>query len=273
MKDIGMPRTFNFRALILRTRPSGESNREIWMLTREEGILRATMFGGPKSRLRSHAAPFHSGQVWIYHDPVRDSRKLSDIDVQSWRPGLRELFDRTMSADAIAETILASHGGGGNWESALAIAEPVLDALEGADEELCARILVYFFWQWADLLGIRPDTDRCASCGKEIPPDHALRYSSSNNALYCPSCIASGENEWTGMAGGAGIAGEAWENFFPVNGGCRRWLETIQSLSPDQLYRYTMDAKSLREAKALTQAILAAALGKRPASWELITSL
>jgi hypothetical protein len=55
----------------------------------------------------------------------------------------------------------------------------------------------------------------------------------------------------------------------PVNGGCRRWLETVDTLSPDQLYRRTMDAKSLREAKALTQAILAAALGKRPASWDL----
>jgi DNA repair protein RecO (recombination protein O) len=178
-----------------------------------------------------------------------------------------------MAADAIAETILASHGGGGNWESALALAEPVLDALEGAGEELCVLILVYFFWRWAGLLGIEPDVGRCASCGKEIPPGQTLMFSSVNNALYCPACIKSGLNASSGNAGeggGAGFAGgyAALENFFPVNGGCRRWLETIRSLSPDQLYRYTMDAKSLKEAKALTQAILAAALGKRLASWD-----
>ena len=51
----------------------------------------------------------------VYHDPSKDSRKLSDFDVRSWRPGLRELYERAMAADAVAETVLASHGGG--WQA------------------------------------------------------------------------------------------------------------------------------------------------------------
>ncbi|MDR1100566.1 MAG: recombination protein O N-terminal domain-containing protein, partial [Treponema sp.] len=117
-----MPRTFTYTALVLRTRPSGESNREAWFLTAEEGLLRATVFGGPRSRLRAHVAPFHSGPLWIYHDPVRDSRKITDFDVLCWRPGIREQYERTMAADALAETILNSHGGGGNWKTAFALA-------------------------------------------------------------------------------------------------------------------------------------------------------
>ena len=154
-----MQRNVCYTALILRCRPLGESNRDIWLLTAEEGILRAIVFGGPKSKLRSYASPFHSGQAWIYHEPVKDSRKLGDFDVQSWRPGLRELYERAMAADAVAETILASHGGGGNWIEALTLAEAVLDAISDAGSSQCSLLLWYFLWQWAGILGIRPCLD------------------------------------------------------------------------------------------------------------------
>jgi DNA repair protein RecO (recombination protein O) len=158
-----MPRTFTYTALVLRSRASGESNREAWFLTAEEGIIQATVFGGPKSRLRAHVAPFHSGPLWIYRDPVRDSRKVTDFDVKDWRPGIREQYDRTMAADALAETILASHGGGGNWETAFALAGKTLNALEGAEDQNCLPVLLHFFWNWLDILGLRPET---------LPPLH-----------------------------------------------------------------------------------------------------
>jgi DNA repair protein RecO (recombination protein O) len=152
-----MSRTFTYTALVLRTRPSGEANRDAWFLTAEEGLLQATVFGGPKSRLRAHVAPFHSGPLWIYRDPVRDSRKVTDFDVRFWRPGIRERYDRTMAADALAETVLAFHGGGGNWDAAFTLAGSVLDALEEADDPNCLRVLVHFFWNWLDILGLRPE--------------------------------------------------------------------------------------------------------------------
>jgi DNA repair protein RecO (recombination protein O) len=179
-----LPRTFTYTALVLRTRPSGESNRDAWFLTAEEGLLQATVFGGPKSRLRSHVAPFQSGPLWIYHDPVRDSRKVTDFDVLCWRPGIREQYDRTMAADALAETILASHGGGGNWEAAFSLAGKSLDALEGADDANCLRVLVHFFWNWLDILGLRPEAlpplsagaERWLAAAEDLDPRQLFRY-------------------------------------------------------------------------------------------------
>jgi len=152
-----MQRNHAYSALTLRVKPSGESNREAWFLTAEEGVIRATVFGGPKSRLRSQVAPFHGGTLWIYHDPVRDTNKVSDFDVKSWRPGIRELWERAMTAGAVAETVLASQGGGGNWEEAVKLAESVLDALEASDPPSCSRIGLYFLWHWAQILGVRPE--------------------------------------------------------------------------------------------------------------------
>jgi DNA repair protein RecO (recombination protein O) len=150
-------RLFTYSALILRVRPSGEANREAWALTAEEGILRATVFGGPKSKLRAHVAPYHRGKLWIYLDPVRDSRKITDFDVQSWKPGIRESYERSAVAAAIAETLLAGYGGGGSWGEALGLADASLNSLEAADPGACERAFIYFLWNWAGILGIRPN--------------------------------------------------------------------------------------------------------------------
>jgi DNA repair protein RecO (recombination protein O) len=294
-----MSRNAEYSALILRSRPSGESNRDVWLLAvpvnpgadAGAGLLRATVFGGPKSKLRAHAAPFHSGQAWIYHDPVRDSRKLSDFDVRSWRPGLRELYERAMCADAIAETVLASHGGGGLWEEALALAEAALDTLENAGEELCRRILVRFLWRWAGLLGLQPELDRCVVCGKALAEtggaELSLWYSGKEGGVLCASCV---ENQ-RGPGGNAGL--------LRLGAASRRWLnrpvkrphqtacltnETKNNLicetmknnqsPPGAVTANGMAAspaavdKPFKEAKALVFAVLTEALGKRLASWD-----
>ena len=242
-----MTRNHCYTALILRSRASGEANRDVWLLTNEAGLFRATVFGGPKSRLRSYASPFNSGQAFIYQDPVKDTRKISDFDVRSWRPGLRELYERAMAADAIAETILATHGGGGNWGRALALAEAVLDALDCADSETCSRLLLYFLWHWAEFLGIRPDFDRCSLCGKPALPGSVLWYSPAEGGMVCGDCCDDGQET----------------RLMDAGPGCRRWLETVRLLPPAQLVRYTLDGTSLRQAKALAAAILAEAFGRR----------
>jgi len=182
-----MSRNAVFSAIVLRNRPSGESNNEVSLLTAEEGIIRATVFGGPKSKLRSHAAPYNSGQVWIYRDPAKDYGKLSDFDVHSWRPGLRELYERTMAAAGVAETILCTHGGGGDWGSAMKLAVSTLDALENANEELCERLLVHFLWRWAHFLGLQPHIESCGSCGDRAD-DRPLWYNAREGAVFCGNC-------------------------------------------------------------------------------------
>jgi recombinational DNA repair protein (RecF pathway) len=99
----------------------------------------------------------------------------------------------------------------------------------------------------ATALGIDPDMGHCAHCGAEPQKDEALSFSVLNNALYCPAC--------TGICGAKGG--------FQMNSSCRVWLLAALSLSPAQLGRITLDTKSLKEAKVLTQAILTTAIGRR----------
>jgi DNA repair protein RecO (recombination protein O) len=257
-----MSRSFTYQALVLKTQSSGESNRDAWFLTAEEGLIRATVFGGPKSKLRAHVSPFNRGTLWIYHDPIRDSRKVSDFDVVSWRPGLRELYERAMAADALADTILASHGGGGNWEEALSLADSGLNALESADEALCVRVFIHFLWNWANILGLRPEMDRCGSCGEvsasKAGPDGLLWYDQHEGAFLCPSCAGMG----AGPAAGGGSRG-----LLPLNAGGRRWLAAVEDLDPAQLGRCSLDSVSLGQVRAVVTAIMAGILGKQLNTW------
>jgi DNA repair protein RecO (recombination protein O) len=256
-----MTRNLTYSALVLRVRPSGDANREAWFLTAEEGIIRATVFGGPKSRLRAHVAPFHRGKLWIYHDPVKDNRKVTDFDVLAWRPGLRERYGRSAAAAAVAETILASHGGGGNWPEALSLADAALEALDGAEERFCGEVTLRFLWDWAELLGIRPELNRCASCACEAPGDGVLWYLRREGVLLCSSCLAAAGGDASAEFDAAGTA-------FPVGPGARRWLSGGAALRTASPGRYTMDGPSGREAAALVTELLSGALGKRLATWD-----
>jgi DNA repair protein RecO (recombination protein O) len=256
-----MSRTAIFTALVLRNRQSGESNTEVTLLTAEEGIIRATVFGGSKSKLRAHSAPYNFGQVWIYRDKAKDyahgcasmrCAKLCDFDVHSWRPGLRELYDRTMAAGAVSETILSSHGGGGDWAAALKMAAATLDTLENANEDLCGRLLIHFMWRWAHFLGIQPHLDHCAVCNREVS-EMPLWYNFQEGTL-CDKCIKL-ENIET-------------KKSIKLNSGSCKWLMTAGALEPAHLHRYSMDNKSFHEAKSLAVMILTEALGKRLASWD-----
>jgi len=241
-----MARSFCFNVLCLRIKPSGESNREAWFLSAEEGIIKATIFGGPKSRLRS-AAPFCQGKLWIYRDPVRDSSKVTDFDVQSWRPGLREQYDRTMAANCISETVLATHAGGGSWDAALKLAGSALDCLENADEKYCQRILHHFFWNWTGFLGVKPDLCCCAC---EASGDTVLWFNPKEGNLFCGECRSGSDNDIT------------------VGPGARRWLLAVENLDPENALRYSLDNVSFLQVKAFVLSILAGSLGKRLSLWD-----
>jgi DNA repair protein RecO (recombination protein O) len=246
-----MPRSFAYSGLVLRVRSAGESNREAWFLTAEEGILKATVFGGPKSKLRAHIAPFHQGTLWLYRDPVRDTWKVTDFDVQFWRPGIREQYDRAKTASSIVETVSISHGGGGNWTEALRLAGQALDALAEADQTSCVRILVHFLWNWLDLLGLKPDILHCAVCACESSADGVLLFSIPEGILRCSSCAGT-QSDWA----------------VPICLGARRWLTAVSDMNPVLLNRFIPDRAALQHAKTLVTGLMSRALGKRPESWD-----
>jgi DNA repair protein RecO (recombination protein O) len=206
-------------ATVLRLRPFGEA-REATFLTREEGLVRAVVYGGAKSRLRAYVSPFNSGALYLYHDPVRGTDKVTDFDCRSWRPLLREVYERITAADELARTVLA--GLGGDFEAAQAALDESLDALESMDAALTPRLVAHFRWRWAGILGIRPE-------------------------LSSPE---SAELSLGGLPQGGDLP--------PLGLGAAKWLSLTAALSPRELHRYAMDKETAAEARRFCDAVLGA---------------
>jgi DNA repair protein RecO (recombination protein O) len=243
-----MTRNNKYSALVLRTRPVGESNREAFFLTREAGIIRATVFGGPKSKLRSYISPFHEGTLLVYHDTVKDFMKVTDFDVRHWRPGLREDYNRSMAAAAVMDTAAATHAGGGNWDAALSAASHTLDALESANGEQVLRIFCQFLWNWIDLIGEKPSLRECSLCG-ELFDEGGVLYAPVEDGFLCGRCAAGGHE---------GLA---------LNAGARKWLAAAEKTPPAEICRWSLDPSSLHQARSVAVAVMAGLLGRRLDSW------
>ncbi|HOJ98767.1 MAG TPA: DNA repair protein RecO [Termitinemataceae bacterium] len=244
-----MARNKTYQAIVLTVRDSGESNREAVFLTREEGILRATLFGGPKSKLRSHVSSFNRGTLWVYHDPVRDNRKVTDFDVETWRPGIREDYGRILAASFLVELVLQGHGGGANPEEVYLLLDESLETLAEAQRDQRRHLVLRFIWQYLDILGIFPDFSHCGSCACPIGHLDILWYLPGQNLLVCSTCRDR-------AAPSAGLAA------IPLYPGFRRWFREVHKLRGPQALRYTLEDEVLARAIQVGEGLYTAFSGK-----------
>jgi DNA repair protein RecO (recombination protein O) len=246
-----MTRSSTHEALVLSVRPSGESNREAVFLTEDSGLMRATVFGGPKSRLRAYVAPYHGGELLIYRDPVKDFRKVTDFNVRQWRPGIREALERSYAAAAVAETVIASHGGGGSWAEALALSRETLDAVDVAAEEACGPAVLRFLWKWVELLGARPETDACNDCACFPASDEVVWYSRREGTVLCRRCADHREAA----------------DSLAIGPGARAWLRAVDRTDAKSALRIGADPASLRQAREAVFLAAGEAVGNRLKTW------
>lgn len=195
-------RNERFEALILRAKETPQGTRVVSILGGEAGLLDAFVFGGAKGGLRSSATPYVYATLAVYHDPVKNYRKVTDIQVLESFSGLRTGYGKLMCAGAVAETILKTHAAGGEYSRSLALALDALRRMEGRADEDSLLILLAFLWETLSLLGLDPDIGSCSGCGRPLPRDprsQGFRLSRQMPGLACPSCDPEGRAFPTAM--------------------------------------------------------------------------
>ncbi len=177
-------------AVVLRARESPGGDRIVTFLSPEEGLVDAFAFGGPKSKLRSLAAPYHAGIAWIYRDPVRGFTKLTDFDAERDFSGIREDLARLWAAGFFAEALVATHAGGGELAAVFALTLDALATLDAADAPRVDLCVVQFVQRLASCSGIAPEYGVCASCGEGGDDRGIYAWSSREPAFLCRECAA-----------------------------------------------------------------------------------
>jgi DNA repair protein RecO (recombination protein O) len=260
-------RNLVYDALVIRARESPGGSRILTLMTAEAGLTDAFVFGGPKSRLRSLASPYSFGRAFVYLDPVKDYRKLSDFEVADSFPALRDELGKLWGAGLVAELLIKTSGGGGDFPLVLELAVDCLRSLDAAAAGRYDPPLLVFCWRLVNLLGLGPDPSSCAACGAEIRPGAGAAYSFQRDGFLCPAC-ASREAQaalYPGLGGAEGAAGGGYaaEGAGPVLVGGRparllrlgpgalRWLADATAAGFAEAARGDLEPAVLESLKAL----------------------
>ena len=112
-------RSASFEALILRSKEVPSGARVATLLSADDGVVEAFVFGGGKSKLRSLASPWHYGRAWIYRDAAKGLVKLTDFDPEREFAAVRGSLEAIAAASFASELMLATSALGGDWPDAL----------------------------------------------------------------------------------------------------------------------------------------------------------
>ena len=237
--DKHMPRNTTSDAIVVSVKPLGENNSSVCFLSKDDGIVYATLYGGPKSKLRSLVSPWNSGKAYFYCSENGESTrgiKITDFDVKSYHLSFRESLYKTYAASLAAELALKTKCAGSSarcWT----LVSGFLDGLELCSEQGCQAGLVRFLWRYLDLLGIRPEPAQCISCGRDlitgISGQDGVSYDTAENGFLCTSCAP------------------ADKSAFRLSFEAVRYLYAVSEMTPAEVRSLALSGDSLCEIKRL----------------------
>lgn len=197
-----MNRNVSKEALVLSVKATAQDNRSVCLLTKD-GIEWATLFGGPKSKLRGAVSPWNRGVAYVYKNEEKQSSKITDFDVQKYHPTFRENLFKSFAA-ALAGEIVSKSKCAGSPGQCFVLLNGFLDGMDLLGEEEARLGLLRFLWRYMDLLGVRPQTQSCSRCQKgfsssnysesalELNPGgkRLTLYSPAENSFVCQDCFS-----------------------------------------------------------------------------------
>ncbi|MCR5218752.1 DNA repair protein RecO [Treponema sp.] len=233
------------QAVILTVREQGENNRNICALSPDLGIFNALLYGGPKNRLRSLVQPFNCGNIWLYEDEVKHSRKITDFDSKEFHPSFRDDIYKIYAANLAGELVLKTKCAGENSRS-FTLLRAFLNGIDASSEEEARLGTIRFLWRYLALLGIQPDPHECAECGKNLLLENSRSYYSEySSAFICSDCCHSYRDSH-----------ESSSRILETDSTALNYLNAINELTPGSVRRMKLSADSAYKMKRVVFHIL-----------------
>ena len=222
-----MDRTITTNAIVLRRGRYGEFHKDLSLLTEDHGLISATAYGAYKmvSHLRLGSEPFTWARLQLYHNPVKKSYKVMEVDIRSSFEGLQRDLGRLNAASLWVEVVQKSFGAGDFSGSLYSLFLECLKTLEACDPTRTDYVTILFLWRFLALAGYQPDTARCERCGASLAAPKTAFYSQHAHSLACAAC-----------ANGKGVA---------LPAGALRYLEATDGLPLEQAADIRLEASAL----------------------------
>jgi DNA repair protein RecO (recombination protein O) len=251
--DEYMPRNYVTQGIIFSIKPAGENNSSVGFMTKDNGVVYATLYGGPKSRLRSLVSLWNSGTAYLYckeNGDITKNVKITDFDVQNYHLSFRENLYKNYAASLAAELAVKTKCAG-SYEKCWYLVSGFLDGLELSCGCQCETGMVRFLWRYLDLLGVRPDVTGCCECGGSVytgnSAEERVSYNPVDNGFVCASCAGR----------------DASLHAFTLSAEAVRYLCAVSELQPAEVRTIPLSADSLCEIKRLVFFLAGQAAGSK----------
>lgn len=221
------------QAIILNITPQGENNRRICALSSDMGLFYATLYGGPKSKLRSLVQPFNAGKLWIYNDEAKKSIKITDFEVLDCHISLHTSLYKIWTANLACEVLLKTHCAG-DEKKAFTLFSAFINGIDRCEEKEAMLGTVRFLWRYLALLGVQPEIELCEHCKSNVLSKNCCYI--PGTGLLCSDCSNLPENTL----------------YFPLSSNALVYLASINELSPGKVRALTIDSQSVYELKQFT---------------------
>jgi DNA repair protein RecO (recombination protein O) len=186
-----MFRTSTTEAVVLHSYGVGEYHKGVTLFSVDWGILRGIAHGAkkPKSRLRGATETFCHSTVYLYHEPVKNAYKITDMTVKDFFDNLRWDLSLYYTASVWAEVILKSYGGGGSCAEVFRLFIQSLRCLDRLGAPHHIYLSLQFLWRFLHIAGLGPDIEICSGCGKTIGGASNAFLSAHHDSFLCDGCV------------------------------------------------------------------------------------
>ncbi|MBP5602114.1 MAG: recombination protein O N-terminal domain-containing protein [Treponema sp.] len=222
-----MQRSYYTKAIVLNLKQTGENNNSVTLLTPDKGIIYATLYGGPKSKLRSLVAQWHSGTVWLYDNPEKKQTKICDFEVANYHTTFGQNLFKMYAASLAAELAIKTRCAGSS-EQCHTLLQGFFDGMELCDEEQSRLGLIRFLWRYLELMGVQPD----ATPSTAFAPDAISYYNRIENCFMTTD-----------------VSETPAPYYFPVRLEAVRYLAAVSVLEPSEVRRIKIDRLVYEELK------------------------
>lgn len=172
-------------ATVISIRPLGENNSSVTLLTQNEGIIYATLYGGPKSRMKSLVSPWNTGTIYL-SITNQDMYKISDFDVKTYHLTFRENLLKSWAASLAAEIAIKTKCAGSSAKC-WALINGFIDGLDFCtQDDQCMAGLIRFLWRYLEIMGIQPEVKKCCHCGEIF--SNGAAWNPQEQGFCCPYC-------------------------------------------------------------------------------------
>ena len=230
---------------MLSLKPAGENNSNVTLLTPDKGIIYATLYGGPKSKLKSLVSLYNCGTIWLYESPEKNQIKISDFDVKNFHSSLSQNLFKIYAASLAAELSIKTHAAGSSQECYKYVCG-FLDGMELCNEEQSRLGLIRFLWRFLILLGVNPDVRECENCNKsfidlKFDMKEFSYYNILDNTFLCKDCANSNFN----------MMDENNSFLLPLKLQSIRYLDALNTKNPKEVRQIKIDQESYEEIRQL----------------------